>query len=93
MSKVVYEGSVVGLKVVNGRFRASGGDTANPFDYMVYCTCEREGKPTMLGPLGRFTQNAQGMRTAHCPVCNHITVIDKGGQVTAYVPFALLPKH
>ncbi len=92
MSKVVYEGSVAGLRQ-HGKKEGAGGNTASPFDYTVYCTCEAEGKPTHLGPLGRFTQNAQGMRTAHCPVCNHVTIINKDGQVTGYVAFALLQKH
>lgn len=93
MSKIVYEGSVAGLKVTSGGARASGGDASSPFDYMLYCTCETEGKPTLLGPLGRYTQNAKGVRTALCPVCNHVTVISKEGQVTNYVPFALLKTH
>lgn len=90
MSKVVYEGSGSGL----GRaVRGAGGDTASPFDYMVYCSCEREGKATLLGPLGRFTPNADGVRSALCAVCSHVTVIDRHAQVKARVPFSLLPKQ
>lgn len=93
MSKIVYEGSVAGLQAAGGHARASGGNTASPFDYMLYCTCETEGKSTLLGPLGRFTQNQAGIRTALCNKCNHVTVISKEGQVTNYVPFALLKTH
>lgn len=91
MSKVVYEGALTGLRTHGTK--GAGGNTASPFDYTVYCTCEREGKPTHLGPLGRFTANAEGLRSAHCPVCNHVTIIDEHAQVKAYVPFALLQKH
>ncbi len=92
MSKVVYEGSVAGLHS-HGKKQGVGGNASSPFDYTVYCTCEHEGKSTHLGPLGRFTQNADGDRSVHCHRCNHITVIDKNGQVKAYVPLAMLVKH
>jgi hypothetical protein len=92
MSKVVYEGSVAGLHQ-HGKKQGAGGDAGSPFDYTVYCTCEREGKPTHLGPLGRFSLNADGVRSVLCNVCQHVTIIDKAGQVKAYVPFTLVPKH
>lgn len=93
MSKVVYEGSVAGLRQ-HGQKQGQGGDAGSPFDYTVYCTCERDGKPTHLGPLGRFTLNPQSkLRSVHCHVCNHVTIIDVHGQVKAYVPFANLPTH
>ena len=91
MSKVVYEGHNAGLRT-HGK-QGAGGNTASPFDYTVYCTCEREGKPTHLGPLGRFTANAEGLRSVLCNVCQHVTVIDEHAQVKAYVPFTLIPKH
>lgn len=93
MSTVIYEGQNAGLRNHGTHAKGAGGNTASPFDYTVYCTCEREGKPTHLGPLGRFTANSEGMRSVHCHVCNHVTVIDKDAQVKAYVPFTLLTKH
>ncbi len=91
MSKVVYEGQNAGLRAHGAK--GAGGDTASPFDYTVYCTCEREGKATHLGPLGRFTANHEGLRSVLCQVCKHVTIIDKDAQVKAYVPFALIPQH
>lgn len=90
MSKIVYEGHGAGLK---DERKTGGGDTASPFDYTLYCACEREGKPTQLGPLGRFTQNAEGIRSALCHVCNHVTIINKNGKVAGRLPFRLMKSH
>ena len=91
MSKVVYEGHNAGLR--SHGMKGVGGNAASPFDYTVYCTCEREGKPTHLGPLGRFTPNQEGLRSVLCHVCNHVTVIDEHAQVKAYAPFTHVAKH
>lgn len=80
MSKLVYAGNRAGMQKDGTR----GGDANSPFDYELHCSCE-----TLLGPLGRFTQNADGLRTALCPTCKHVTIIDKRGGIKV-VPFSNL---
>lgn len=82
MSKIVYRGETAGLKRTGSR----AGDMNSPFDYEVYCHCEREGEPTLLGPLGRFAPNAVGDRSVVCPRCKDVTVVDKNAQVKLVAP-------
>lgn len=78
-----YEGNQAGLREGGSR----SGDRSNPFDYVLYCSCTIEGKPTNLGPLGRFRPNESGQRTAYCPNCSFVTVINKEGQMFLHAPF------
>lgn len=81
--KLQYEGNQAGLKVGGSR----SGDRSNPFDYTLYCSCTIEGHQTNLGPLGRFSQNETGQRTAYCPNCSFITVVTKDGAIYLHAPF------
>lgn len=81
MSKIAYVGSSAGLTYGQ---EVKTGDMNSPFDYLLFCSCE-----ILLGPLGRFTPNADGLRTAYCMRCSRCTVIDKGGQVTKVFPMEL----
>jgi hypothetical protein len=83
--KVVYEGSLAGLSEA----KRAGGDTGSPFDYVLYCSCQSQGKPTCLGPLGRFRLN-EGRRSAYCPACKSVTVMDQGAQILHHGPFRIL---
>lgn len=78
-----YEGNQAGLQKGGSR----SGDRGSPFDYTLYCSCAEEGKPTVLGPLGRFIPNETGQRTAYCPRCKFITVIGKTGDIQLHAPF------
>jgi hypothetical protein len=71
MSHLRYDGQGAGL----GKQERTG-NAHDPANYTLICTCKSE-----LGPLGRFTANADGARTAFCPVCQHITLVDKDGSV------------
>ena len=85
--KVVFEGQLAGL--VEGG--SKGGNANSAFDYTLYCKCRAEdGKQVCLGPLGRFRQNDAGDRTAYCPRCLHITVVDKNAQVKLHVLYRLV---
>lgn len=75
MSKIVYVGFSAGLTVGS---EVKAGNMNSPFDYVVYCSCE-----ALLGPLGRFTANKDGIRTPWCPQCSHCTAIGKDGQIKA----------
>lgn len=87
--KVVFEGQLAGL-VENGAGKR-GGDANSAFNYTVYCKCVAEdGKQVCLGPLGRFRPNDAGERTAYCPRCCHITVIDKNAQVKLHMAYRLV---
>lgn len=92
MSKVVYEGSRAGLNPT-GDVKGVGGNANSLFDYTLYCACESEGHPTNLGPVGKFVPNAEGQRSALCPKCLHVTILDKNAKVAARVPFNLLKTH
>lgn len=81
MSKLIYVGSMAGL-VEGGSDKA--GDANSPFDYVLECRCG-----TILGPLGRFSPNADGHRSAYCPTCLHATIIREDGQIAAVVPVPL----
>jgi len=90
--QLVFEGQVAGTKAsLTGK--RHGGDANSPFDYTLYCSClvaegERKGHATCLGPLGRFIPNESGSRTAYCPDCGHVTIIDKEGQLVLHAPFS-----
>lgn len=87
MSKVVYVGNQAGL-IAPGDKRGRAGSMTNAADYELYCHCERDGKPTFLGPLARFTANAEGFRWAACPVCKDVTILNKDAQVVKVAPLA-----
>jgi hypothetical protein len=80
MSQIVYVGNRAGLSKDGTR----AGDMNSPFDYEIHCHCK-----AVLGPLGRFVANAQGVRTAFCPRCSHVTIVDKAGGIKV-VPFNIM---
>jgi hypothetical protein len=80
MSKILFKGQNAGLGKA-----ASGGDASSVFDYEITCGC---GK--LLGVLGGFRANEAGTRTLFCPICQHVTLVDKNAQITNYVPFNTL---
>lgn len=79
MARIVYVGSRAGLRP-KGRTGPGGGDMNSPFDYLVFCHCDGENE-TLLGPLGRFQPNADGLRTPYCPLCEHAILIGRDGQI------------
>jgi hypothetical protein len=75
MSRITYEGEGAGL----GK-KLANGDRNSPHNYMLTCTCE-----AILGPLGRFAPNKSGERSALCPKCQHVTIINGQGQILKVV--------
>lgn len=71
MSQLRFDGQGAGLG------QQKGGNANSPYDYTVVCGCKTE-----LGVLGAFSPNAAGARSVLCPVCAHVTVMDRVGQIT-----------
>lgn len=80
MSRITYEGEGAGL----GK-KLTNGDRNSPHNYMLTCTCE-----TILGPLGRFAPNTEGCRSALCPKCELVTIVDGRGQILKVVHVSLV---
>ena len=74
MSRLRFDGQGAGLG------KQMGGNANSMADYTIICTCESE-----LGPLAGFFPNPAGERTVLCLRCKHITVINKDGQISAYI--------
>lgn len=72
--RLIFKGEGAGLGV------ALGGDVNNPMSYEIECQCGSN-----LGPLARFParqHQGRSLRSAGCPVCFHIVVVDdKAGQI------------
>lgn len=71
MSHLRFDGAGAGLG------KQLGGNANSHYDYTLICTCKTE-----LGVLGLFTPNKAGERSAFCPRCEHVTIVDKNGQTT-----------
>lgn len=84
MSKLVYVGNKAGL-LTAGTDKA--GDMNSPADYVLSCGCGVE-----LGPLVRFSPNAEGHRSCFCPRCKHVTIVKKDGAITYIHAHVLLQK-
>lgn len=84
MSHLRFDGQGAGLG------SRKGGNANSLTDYTLICSCQAE-----LGPVAGFFPNADGVRTVFCPKCQHITLVNKEGQVAGYVlaPKDLLERH
>lgn len=70
------EGAGLGLR--------RSGDANEVTSYTLLCgngECSLE-----LGPLGGYTENAEGQRSVCCPRCDMVTAVDENGQLVALVP-------
>lgn len=70
MSRLRFDGQGAGLN------KQLGGNANSPTDYTLICKCE-----ATLGPLAKFMPNKDGIRTALCPKCEHITTVDKDNAI------------
>lgn len=93
MSRVVFLGSVAGtekavhvLHDAQTRRRTLAGDANAIYNYVLFCGCD-EGR-TELGVVARFTANKDGHRSAACPKCKNVTILDKNLQVVKVLPLA-----
>lgn len=93
MSRVVFLGSLAGtdkaveiLHDLKTRRKTLAGDANAVYNYTLFCGCN-EGK-TELGVVARFAPNASGHRSAACPTCRNVTILDKDLRVLQVLPLA-----
>jgi len=88
MSRLRFDGAGAGLG------KRLGGDANSMFDYTLLCVpaCvnPQTGKTTELGPLGRYRADGLGRRSALCPICNHVSIVDDTGACHAYIHFDVI---
>lgn len=77
MSKIQFMGQMAGLARPEDAKKKWSGDANSVFDYVVICKCD-----ALIGPLGRFMPNPAGQRTPCCPICKHVTIIEKDGTIS-----------